>query len=243
MKLKQLLILCLVCVTISVSGQKQSAAELSQDMMTSFKMSFPVTEYETQLSEIPFQSLVDELNTDAKKQAFWLNVYIVYSQKLISENEPNGCDKSCKKKKIINIAGKMFSLNDILYGILLNSKSTNTRGKKVFVPAAEKELRASFPDGRILLAIDSASTIVNEVTYYEAENLNEQLNAVSWNFLVKYVDYNADRNEVTVPKWIKNFKREFGKKQGMYSGLVRAGVIPENTAPKIVYSDKIATLK
>jgi hypothetical protein len=223
-------------------AQQESIISVSQDMMTSLKMNQPLNELEVKLANIPYAKLVSALNSDLKKQAFWTNVYITYSQKLIFET--GTCEKSCRNKKIITVGNKVFSLNDILYKILLHSKSKATRVKKVFPSKWERELRIGYPDGRVLLAIDSHEQIVNALTYYEPENMDSQLNEVSLIFVNTFVHYDVEKNQVIIPSWLKNFKREFGKKSGMISGLKRANVIPENANDvKVIYSDKIATLK
>lgn len=226
---------------VSVSVYAQNAISLSQDMLTSIKMNQSITDFEKELANIPFQKLTEELNTDQKKQAFWINVYIAYSQKLLSEY--GECDKPCKRKKTITVANRVFSLNDILYRILLHSKSTITRGKRIISPKWEKALRVNYPDGRILLAIEGNQKIADAVTYYEPENIDDQLNEIAMLFLKAQVYYNVDKNEVYLPKWIKHFKREFGKTAGIIRGLKRASVVPEDQEPKIVFSDKIAELK
>lgn len=243
MKFKSLLLFALMMVSMTINAQEKSAISLSQDLLMGIKVVPPMNDFDQSLETIPYQTLVDELNTDAKKQAFWINIYIAYSQQLISKSENGDCDKKCKKQKVINVAGKMLSLNDILYRILLHSKCTVSGKQKMHAPKWEQELRVGFPDGRILLAIDGDSDIANEVTYYEPEKIDKQLNAVSLIFIKKYVYYNADTDEVYIPKWIKHFKREFGKSAGIYVGLRKAEIIKEGDEPKIVYSDKIAALK
>ena len=242
MKIKSILLLLFVAVSNSFFGQTADVISISQDMMSSIKMNQPISEYEKQLSAISFESLNNELNSDLKKQAFWVNIYVVYSQKIISENPD--CDRSCQKKKTISIGNRMFSLNDILYKILLHSKCTVTGGKKLHAPKWEKMLRVSFPDGRVLLAIGSDEKIMNAVTYFEPSKMNDQLNEVGIIFLNSFVYYAKDKNEVFIPKWLKHFKREFGKKSGIIRGLKEAGIIPEDQENvKITFSDKIATLK
>lgn len=241
MKVRNIL-LSIICIFVfSVSSFSQNALSISQDMLTSLKMSQPIDDFEKELANLPFEKLVSELDSDLKKQAFWINVYITYSQKLIGEY--GTCDKTCKRKKLITVANRVFSLNDILYRILLHSKSTVTKGKKVIAPKWEKTLRVNYPDGRILFAIDGNKQITDAVTYYEPQNIDQQLNEVSMLFLKINVFYKVDQNEIYLPKWIKHFKREFGKKTGIIRGLKRAQIIPENQEPKIVFSDKIAELK
>ena len=242
MKLKAISFLIIGFISISVFAQKNSAISLSQDMLMSHKMNQPISEYESELAGLSFQSLVDELNSDLKKQAFWVNIYITYSQKILSENED--CGKKCKRKKVITVANKVFSLNDILYKILLHSKFAATGGKKIIAPKWEKSLRVSYPDGRVLFAIDSHQKITDAITYYEPEKMDNQLNDISIIFLQAFIFYDANKNEVFIPKWLKHFKREFGKTTGIIAGLRKAEIIPEGaTIPKIIYSDKIATLK
>lgn len=221
----------------------QKAMDLSQDVLTSFKMNQPIAEFETELENIPFQILVDELDTDSKKQAFWLNIYVTYSQKRILSTEKGKCDKKCKKQKTIAIAGRMFSLTDILYLILLHSKCPVSGMQKLHSPKWEQQLRVGYPDGRVILALDSDSDIANEFTYFEPEKINHQLNVLSLMFIKKNVYYNKETNEVFIPKWLKHFKREFGKKQGIYAGLRTSELISKDAEPKIIYSDNIPTFK
>jgi hypothetical protein len=242
MKLKILLVLIVGLISFSAFSQHNSAMSLSQDMLMSYKMNQPITDYENELAGMPFQSLVDELNSDLKKQAFWVNIYITYSQKLFAETEV--CDKKCKRKKVVTIANKVFSLNDILYKILLHSKCAATGGKKPIAPKWEKSLRVSYPDGRVLFAIDSHPKITEAITYYESEKMDQQLNDISTIFLQAFIFYDSNKNEVFIPEWLKHFKREFGKSAGIIAGLKKAEIIPAGAAtPKIIYSDKIATLK
>ena len=242
MKINSLLLVIFIAISNSFIAQTVDIIAVSQDMMTSIKMNQSIDEYEKQLASVSFEDLNNSLNSDLKKQAFWVNIYIVYSQKFITENET--CEKKCKKKKVISIGNKVFSLNDILYKILLHSKCTVTGGKKPHAPKWEKMLRVSFPDGRVVLAIDSHEKIANAITYFEPSKMNGQLDEVGSIFLKSFVYYAEAKNEVFVPKWLKHFKREFGKEPGMIIGLKQAGVIPEDTENvKIIFSDKIAILK
>ncbi len=242
MRIKIISILFLFFFALSSQAQKTNVISISQDMMTSLKMNLPLSDYETQLAIVAFETLNNQLDTDLKKQAFWANIYIVYSQKLINQN--GECKKGCRNQKIVTVGNRVFSLNDILYKILLHSKSKITGGKNLIASKWEKELRVNYPDGRVLLAIDSHDTIANAVTYYEPEKMDAQLNETSRLFLVSFVYYDLDKNLVYLPLWIKRFKREFGKKSGVIAGLKRAEIIPENIIDtRIEYSDKIATFK
>jgi hypothetical protein len=241
--MKQFLIITIsIIISFIGLGQTNKALEISQDMMTSLKMNQSLNDLEVQLEKIPFATLTEELNSDLKKQAFWANIYITYSQKLLAEN--GTCEKSCRNQKVISVGNRMFSLNDILYKILLHSKNKMTGGKNPISSKWVKQLRVGYPDGRILLAIDSHEAIANAVTYYEPNEMDQQLNEVSTLYLKAFVYYDLDKNEVFIPLWLKRFRREFGQKSGMISGLKKAGVIPkEMTETAIIYSDKIATFK
>lgn len=226
-----------------INAQEHSAISLSQDMLASYKMNQPIADFEKEIADFPFDKLVKELNSDLKKQAFWVNVYVTYSQKMMNEIEGGECDKKCKKAKVITVAGRAFSLNDILYKVLLKSKCPFSGMQKLHAPKWEKSLRVAYPDGRVLLAIYGDKDLADAITYYEPENMDNQLNEVSMLFLNKYVFYDIDKNEIYLPKWIKNFKREFGKTAGIYGGLRRSGIIPEVAEPKIIYTDNMPVLK
>lgn len=230
----------LVLFSVLGSAQKNSFLDLSYDLLTSKSMNQPYAEEEKQLAQLPFDSLVSQLDTDQKKKAFWMNIYRAYSQKIMAEQKLQECDKACKKAKSITIGQRVFSLNQILYGILLHSKSKVYQGTKLVAPKWEKSLRVSHPDGRILLALYSDPELQDLHTYFDANQLSEQLNTSSTLFLKKYVYYKVDANVVYLPKWLKYFKRDFGKTSGIIGGLKLAGVVDEGMKPKLVFDDKLA---
>lgn len=225
---------------VYLTGYSQNAIAISQDMLASIKMNQPLEEFEKELAEMPYDSLVAELNTDGKRQTFWLNVYITYSQQALATGEQ--CDKKCKKAKSITVAQRTLSLNHILYSILLHSKCPITGGKKLFSPAWEKDLRVGFPDGRVLFAITGDDEIANFITYFEVAKVDAHLNEISKIYVSKHVKYMASSNVLYLPKWTRNFKREFGGKSGIYAGLRNANFIPADAEPKIIYSDDIDSL-
>ena len=62
--------------------------------------------------------LQEELSTDAKKKAFWLNIYNAFVQKLLTENPGKYKNRnSFFSLKQIVIAGKQLSLDDIEHGV------------------------------------------------------------------------------------------------------------------------------
>lgn len=225
---------------ISVNAQFISALALSQDLVMGFKMNQNVVDFERDLAQIPFDTLVNQLDTDVKRKTFWLNIYLAYSQKQMGDNA--ACDRKCKKLKGITVANRVFSLNDIMYKILLHSKGKITP-KRILVPEWEKALRISYTDGRVILATNGDKEIAELHTYFEVAELNDQLDASSKLFLKKSVYYNADKNTVFLPKWIKHFKRDFGKEAGMKRGLIMAEVLPENSTAKIIFTDNMASFE
>lgn len=239
--MKNVFALCLtVWLAFSIHAQSVNVIELSQDLVTGFKMNQGVADFERELAQIPFDTLVSQLGTDVKRKTFWLNIYIAYSQKQMGDNTE--CDKKCKKLKGITVANRVFSLNDILYKILLHSKGKITP-KRIFVPEWEKALRVSYPDGRIILATTGDKEIADMFTYFEVASLNDQLAETAQAYLKKNVYFNVDKNTVFLPKWLKHFRRDFGKEAGMKRGLIMAGVLPEESTAQLVFTDKMATLE
>ena len=224
-------------LSLTSIAQETGAISISQDMMTSFKMNMDLSDLKVQLAEIPFEKLVSELDNDAKKQAFWTNIYVIYSQQLIAET--GTCNKKCKNKKVITVANRIYSLNNILYNILLSSKSKITRIKNPFPSKWERLLRVKEVDGRVLLAIDSHESIANAVTYYEHKKMDPQLNKVATIYFTSFASYDSIKNEIYLPTWLKNFKREFGKKSGIITTLKNLNIVPSNVAEaKVIYIDK-----
>jgi hypothetical protein len=242
--MKYITLFVLACATSFLSfSQEPNAIDLSQDLLLSYKMNMPTSDTEKALGIYKYSQLVKDLDTDAKKQAFWMNMYIAYSQKMLNSSENGDCTRKCRKQKFVQIGSRVFSLNDVLYRFLLHSKCPATGMKRLFVPDYEKELRVSFPDGRVVLGIDSDPEITALFSYYEPEKVDQQLNEVSKVYIKKYVSYDATANVVYIPKWVRNFKRDFHHKAGMISGLKIAKVIPEDANPKIKFTDTIPTTK
>lgn len=239
-KIKLLLTSTLVLISFVLFAQNNNAIALSQDLVMGFKMNQNVVDFERDLAQIPFDSLVQQLDTDVKRKTFWLNIYIAYSQKQMGE--ATECDRKCKKLKSITVANRVYSLNDIMYKLLLHSKGKITP-KRIFIPNWEKALRVSYPDGRVILASNGDQEISELHTYYEVSSMNDQLAESAVLFLKKNVYYNADKNVVFLPKWLKHFKRDFGKEAGIIRGLKMAEIIPEDAQTSVVFTDNMASFE
>ena len=237
------LLYLLISGSLLTYSQDTNIVDLSQDLLLGIKMNTPTKTTEQSIGVYKFTKLIDQLDTDAKKQAFWMNMYIAYSQKMLHSAENGDCNNKCRKQKFVPVGSRLYSLNDILYRFLLHSKCTVTGSKKLIVPDWEKQLRVSYPDGRILLGIYTDSEITSLVSYYEPENVDQQLKDVSLVYIKKYVKYDSTANVVYIPKWVKNFKREFQGKTGIISGLKLAEIIPQDANPTLKFTDEIPEIK
>ena len=95
-----------------------SSVKLSEKLLYNVKLQLSFEEEINKLSVLNFSELVSELNSEAKKKTFWINNYNSFYQILALQIQ----DKTIFRKKIITIAGQLFSLDTIEHGILRKGK-------------------------------------------------------------------------------------------------------------------------
>jgi len=234
-------IIALVFFTLSVTAlnAQMKGLELAEDLFYNFKMDYSYQEYQNELAAYSLDSLAKELNTDAKRKTFWINIYNVYAQIKMQQN-PEGYKKKFRffKEKWIVIGGELFSLNQIEHGILRRSKCLLTRGatNKLFVSKREKLLRVDSLDLRIHFALNCGAESCPPIAYYELESLDEQLNLATTGFLNATTRVDTTRNEVNVSRILSWYRGDFNGKKGMVNLLKEYQVIPTNLDPKVKFS-------
>ena len=88
--------------------------QLSQDYVYNAKTGESIAALDSQLASVDYQQLLNSLNDDDEKKAFWINLYNAYTQVALKKNaEQYKRRNKFFKAKSINIAGKKFSLDEI----------------------------------------------------------------------------------------------------------------------------------
>lgn len=188
------------------------------------------TEAYTKLIEASsLDELVEQLDTDAKRFAFWINVYNGYIQLRLSDHPEYYDDRrSFFKKELIQVAGEQMSFADIEHGIIRRSQFEYFLGyvSNPFAAKFKKKLRPKKRDYRIHFALNCGAKSCPPVRAYTAENLESQMADSAQKFLDKFSEYDATTNTVTTTALFSWFRGDFGGKKGAKKILSQHGIAP-----------------
>lgn len=197
------------------------------------------------LGALPHANLLNSLSTDDLKKAFWINVYNGFTQTKLKEDAKAFENRnSFFKKKQINIAGKLYSLDEIEHGILRRSKHKWSLGyiSKLFPSKREKGLRVKEVDYRIHFALNCGAKSCPPIASYNDELLNQQLDLATRAYLSSEAEYDAQKNVVLLPKLMSWFRADFGGKKGMLRILKQHNLVPQEAKQKINFKEYDWTL-
>ncbi|MEJ7683935.1 MAG: DUF547 domain-containing protein [Segetibacter sp.] len=192
--------------------------EISQQLLLQAKTHEPTDSFVEVMKNIPKKSLSQQLINDNDKKAFWINLYNAYTQIILSRNP----DKYKKRSsffgdKLISIAGKQLSLDDVEHGILRHSKIKWSLGhlNKWFPSAFEKEQRVDTADYRIHFALNCGAKSCPPIAFYKPEQIDRQLDMATKAYLHGEAEYNEAENTVALPAIMGWFRGDFGGKKNM----------------------------
>jgi len=180
--------------------------------------------------------LAQQLNGDAEKLAFWLNLYNGFTQVILKKDpDQYKTRNSFFSSKQIQVAGKQLSLDLIEHGLLRHSRIKWSEGYlgKLFPSGFEKKFRVDKLDYRIHFALNCGAKSCPPIAFYEAEQIDKQLNVAVKTYLKGEVIYYKAQNTVEVPALMGWFRHDFGGKKGMLDILIKNKIIPEGTKPNI----------
>ncbi len=226
-------------VTILKNLKSSNAlVQLSQQFIYAAKTSEATDSPVLALKNLSYADLKNKLKSDDEKKAFWINLYNGYTQVILKFSpEKYKSRNTFFKSKQIEIAGKMFSLDDIEHGILRRSKIKWSLGylNKLFPGKTEKDLRVDHLDYRIHFALNCGAKSCPPIAFYNPENLNPQLDIATKAYLTGEAEYDAKKNIIKLPTLMNWFRRDFGGKKKMKQLLQKINVIPEGSNPKIKF--------
>lgn len=179
------------------------------------------------LADADWDEFKNQIDTDDKKVAFWLNIYNAYIQFYLSKNTDLYQNRSrFFGKQQIKIASRLFSFDEIEHGILRKSKNKLSLGyfRKLCEKNAIKALRVHKPDYRIHFALNCGAESCPPIAYYEAENIDKQLNIAEEAFIKSNTSVNEKEKAVYTNKIFSWFRGDFGGKKGIKKLLVKHGI-------------------
>jgi hypothetical protein len=174
------------------------ARDLAKSWLEAVREGRNAEAFAAELAQMDPGELADELNRDAAKLAFWINVYNAAAQGLLSPPPPGAgrvrqllhALQQYRHKGLI-IAGRAMSLNDIEHGLLRRSRlwwSPN---------------------------LNCAAHSCPPIRSYRSSALDEQLDLAAAAYLEATVRWDASRRELELPALLQMFRADFGGKAGV----------------------------
>ncbi len=210
----------------------------SQQLLLAAKTGESVDSFIQFFDTISFVLLQQQLSTDAKAKAFWLNIYNAYTQVLLQKNpEAYKNRNNFFRNKQINIAGKKLSLDFIEHHIIRCGEWKWGLGyiQYPFPSKLAKELSLSCKDYRIHFALNCGAKSCPPIAFYNDANLDEQLNLAEKAFVKNDAVYNAEKNVAEISKIFSWFRGDFGGKKRIRKLLVYHNIIPGDTKVKLKF--------
>ena len=189
--------------------------KLSEQLLLSVKMEEDSASIQFELASLAFDSLKKHLFDDEKKKAFWINIYNAYFLILRKDREVKKSD--IYKKQLIEIAGRLFSLDNVEHGILRKYRYKYSLGFFVNVMTSKfvKEHAVDSLDYRIHFALNCGAKSCPPIAFYNPEKVNEQLDLSTQSFLEAESDFNDQKMIVSTTKLFLAYYWDFGGKKGI----------------------------
>ncbi len=211
---------------------------LSADFIYAAKTGAPLKHLQEQLNSLTIETLKNELTSDDRKKAFWINIYNGFTQFLLKNNpEQYKSRNKFFKAKLINIAGRAWSLDEIEHGILRRSKTKWSLGyvNRFFPGKIEKILRVDKVDYRIHFALNCGAKSCPPIAFFTSSKINEQLNAATKAYLNSEAEFDLVQNTIHLPAIMSWFRADFGGKKNMRKLLEQNGVPGVNASTSIEF--------
>jgi hypothetical protein len=203
--------------------------KLSQDFLLDLKEHNPVDNYISALASAELETLKGQLDTDAKRYAFWLNVYNANIQVHLREKPEYYEDRrTFFKLPLLTIGGQALSFADIEHGILRRSQIGIFLGylSNPFPGKLEKMLRVDNRDYRIHFALNCGAKSCPPVGIYNAKNIDAQLDKISALFLQKFSTYDEAKQTASTTSLFSWFRGDFGSGDSVKKILLKYEIIP-----------------
>lgn len=191
-----------------------SVNQLSEQLLLAVKMNQATDDFLRQLEYVDLSDLQGQLHNDTIKKAFWINLYNAFYQIL---RKVRKVEKSnIYVDKLIKVAGKPLSLDDIEHRILRKYRYKFSLGylANPFAPKLIKQLAVKKIDYRIHFALNCGAESCPPIAFYTVDQLDAQLEMATLNFLESETDVFEDKKEIHISRLFQWFRGDFGGKQG-----------------------------
>ena len=219
--------------------------KISETFLERIKLNKDTKEIQDLLAKTTIGELDAALNTDAKRLAFWVNIYNAYIQVILKEQPELYDDRGTFfKKEQITIAGETISFAKIEHGIIRKSQWEYGLGmiRKWFPNKFERKLRVDKRNYRIHFALNCGAKDCPPVAIYEWERLDEQFEKGTSTYLKNTTVYTKEKEEVAVTALFSWFRGDFNGKSGVKKILKKQGLIPTTKDMDLSYKNYDWTL-
>ena len=218
---------------------------LAADFLRAVKTGGETHEHRRALAELDDAALARDLEGDAARTAFWLEVYNGFAQHLLESNPSLWRKRRLPPTRpiftdeLFVVAGHELSLDDVEHGILRGSQSGIGLGylPRIRVDGFERRHRVGEPDPRIHFAVNCGAASCPPVAVYTRDGVDEELDLATASYLETECHYDSTANVVRLPKLFSWYRGDFGGRSGIVRFLRRYGVVPEDVSPSLAYAE------
>ncbi len=204
---------------------------LSIDFMEALKSKSNTDEFVKIFAASTLEGIEQQIDTDEKKLAFWINIYNAYIIHTLDKNpELYENRRTFFNKSRIEIAGMTIAFSDIEHGILRRGQKLVGLGliPTLFPPKYQKRLRPNIRDYRIHFGLNCGAKSCPPVAVFHPDTVLDQLCTLQTNYLIQKTSYDANSNTVTTTPLASWFRGDFGGKRGVKKLLYESGLIPSS---------------
>lgn len=189
--------------------------KLSEELLYKVKTEETTDSIEAEIEQLSPEKLIKGLNNDNAIKTFWINMYNAWYQILVVREKKKSPE--IFTQKLIPVAGKKFSLDDIEHGILRKYRWKYSKGflPKFFPGKLIKQLAVSKIDYRIHFALNCGAKSCPPIAFYSYNDIDRQLDLAAKSFLSGETEIDDVKKEVRVTKIMDWFIGDFGGKKGI----------------------------
>lgn len=201
--------------TTTQQAPDQHLLQLSGSLIYAVKSEASTDSIEKQLAALQTNQLITGLSNDNARITFWVNMYNAWYQILAGKHHKK--QPAIYTEKAINIAGHLFSLDDIEHGILRKYRGKYSLGYlPQFLPLKLiRQLAVTKLDYRIHFALNCGAKSCPPIAFYTYESIGKQLDMAALSFLSSDTEINDTEKVLQVTSIMKWFLADFGGKKGI----------------------------
>lgn len=212
---------------------------LAEDFLLGTRRGEDTDETREQLAALGERELLDALDTDDAKLAFWMNVYNAATQDVLAR-DPDRYDRwRFFSTPLVTVAGQQLSLDDIEHDILRRSYSKYTLGylRSPFRSGFTERHAVAERDPRIHFALNCGAESCPPVAAYTAAEIDAQLDLATRGYLDSHVEYDPYAGRVAVPRVMLWYRGDFGRRRDTVEFLLAYDQLPPGASPRLSYRD------